>query len=149
MNSTHSDLVGTAAEQPAPGSLDHDLNIYFQAITGTLIDAGVQPDRHEWNGGEHEEGPGAYWMFEPGNPSLAESWPEGVTIVWHPAGWIDNEGNPLPIVDTLADHLLVVQAIKEYVTGRESTTKGRKSRWGFADELWPLLVENAKEREEA
>jgi hypothetical protein len=126
-------------------SIDEYVGAYARQITDALDAEGIVADRHEWSGEDSEDGPGIYWMFTPQTPPTAESWPEGVTVIWHwSAGWIDNNRVPLPLTN-LAAVVDVVEAIRAHVAALPAVTKTDGPQWHHAAPLQGLLAEYAKE----
>lgn len=128
--------------------LDGLLAAYIADINTALAERGLTPSLHEWNGEDHEEGPGAVWFYGVGNASLSTFWPEGVSVIWTPGGWIDSVGNPLKL-DTLGGPRIIAQAVAEHVSDApDAEDDDEDERWHRADELETLLDEDAKERAE-
>jgi hypothetical protein len=111
-------------------SLDDLLGIYAGDIATRLDELGVTPTEYRAVTVEEDEGPGITFWFGLDCPSLAASWPDGLSIVWDPScGWIDRDRLPLR-VPHLGSHADVAQAIRERVTGRPETASPDGPEWG-------------------
>ena len=123
-------------------TIDELLTAYCRDITEALAETGMPADEHEMFGQDQEDGPAATWRWEAANPSVAPSWPDGVTIIWDPStGWIDQDRVPLPL-PLVAHHVVVMMAIRSRVTGRAETIRSEDvNDWILADDLALLLAD--------
>jgi len=123
-------------------SLDDLLGIYAGDIATRLDELGVTPTEYRALGVDDPDGPGITFWFGTSCPSLAASWPDGLSIVWDPrTGWIDGDRLPLR-VPHLGSHADVAQAIRERVTGRPATTRTDGPEWAMARTVERLCAEH-------